>query len=267
MFFLKKFISWFLLPVPLLLECFVAGWLLRRYSRFKKTGTALKVFALVLFLAFGYGIGDGYLYSLERRYPPFDLSPERCAALRGVVVVVLGQGLPAQSDLPLRSRENRAFMLRLFEGMRVAKSIPDSHLIVSMAGAATDSEKQAFLDDFSGFLAFPTNRISMVTTARDTREEVALVYTVISNKVSVSGQAWPATIVATSASHIPRSLLLFKKVGMTPIAAPCDYLMREKKGWLDLSRLKILDGGGLMTIETTLHEAIGLLYGSLHKQK
>jgi len=262
MFFLKKFISWFLLPIPLILEFFIIGWLLHRYSRFKKTGTALKIFSLLLFLSFGYGIGDGYLYSLERRYPPFDPTPEECEQLRGGVVVVLGQGLPVGSDLPLRHRENRVFTLRLLEGLRVAKSIPDTHLIVSMAGGATESEKQAFLDDFVALLAFPTNRISMVTTARDTREEVALACAVISDKISVSGQAWPATIVATSASHIPRSLLLFQQAGVSVIAAPCDYLMREKKGWFDTSRVSILNGGKLQNIESTLHEGIGLIYTS-----
>ena len=263
MFFLKKFISWFLLPIPLILEFFIIGWLLHRYSRFKKTGTALKIFSLLLFLSFGYGIGDGYLYNLERRYPPFERTPEECEQLRGGVVIVLGQGLPVGSDLPVRYRENRAFMLRLLEGVRVAKCIPDSHLIVSMAGSATESEKWAFLDDFANLLTFPTNRISMVTTARDTREEVALAYAVINNRVSVSEEAWPATIVATSASHIPRSLLFFQQAGVNAIAAPCDYLTREKKGWLDRSRVTILNSASLMNAENTLHEGIGLIYTSI----
>jgi len=263
MFFLKKFISWFLLPIPLILEFFIIGWLLHRYSRFKKTGTILKIFSLLLFLSFGYGIGDGYLYSLERRYPPFDLTPEKCEQLEGGVVVVLGQGLKANSGLPIRHCESRAFMLRLLEGMRVAKCIPDSHLIVSMAGGATEGEKWAFLDDFAEFLAFPTNRISMVTTARDTREEVALASEVIRNRVTDTGQTLPVTIVATSASHIPRSLLIFQKAGLNPIAAPCDYQMHEKKEWLSKSRVKLLDGGRLMNIQGALHEGVGLIYETL----
>jgi len=263
MFFLKKFISWFLLPMPLILEFFIMGWVLHRYSRFKKMGTALKIFSLLLFLSFGYGIGDGYLYNLERRYPPFERTPEECEQLRGGVVVVLGQGLPVGSDLPVRYRENHVFTLRLLEGVRVAKCIPDSHLIVSMAGNATESEKRVFLDDFANLFAFPTNRVSMVTTARDTREEVALAYAVISNQVSASGQAWPAIVVATSASHIPRSLLIFQKAGLNPIAAPCGYQIRKKEGWLDRSRLRILNWERLLNIQSTLHEGFGLVYESI----
>ena len=263
MFFLKKIISSFLLPIPLILEFFVVGFLLYRYSRFKKTGTTLKVFAVILFLTFGCGVGDGYLYYLERLYPSFDPTPEQCEQLRGAVVVVLGQALSADSDLPVRHREGCVFMVRLLEGMRVAKNIPDSHLLVSMAGDATESEKQAFLDGFADIIALPAHRASMITAARDTREEVALTCAAISNRVSTVGAAWPAVVVATSASHIPRSLLLFKKAGMTPIAAPCDYRLYEKKGLFALSRLLILNGGHWSNAQRGLHEGIGLIYTSL----
>ena len=239
------------------------GWLLNRYSRFKKTGTGLKVCSLILFLAFSYGIGDGYLYHLERRYPPFDLAPEQCEHLRGGVVIVLGQGLADTSDLPIRYRGGSTFMMRLLEGMRVAKCIPDSHLVVSMAGDATNREKQVFLDDFCDTVVFPTNRVSMVTAARDTREEVALACAAIKNRRFSTGDAWPAIVVATSASHIPRSMLLFQKAGMTPIAAPCNYQIHAKKGLFDISRLRILDGGQFMQIQRTFHEGLGLVYTSM----
>jgi len=266
MFFLKKVISWFLLPVPLMLEFFIVGWILHRYSRFKKTGTGLKVFSLLLFLAFGCGLGDGFLYNLERRYPPFNLTPEQCEQLRGGVVIVLGQGLLGGSDLPIRHREGSVFLVRLLEGMRVAKCIPESRLIVSMAGDATENEKQTFLDNFCDTVAFPTNRVSMITTARDTREEVALACAVIRNRISSTGDAWPAIVVATSASHIPRSMLLFQKAGMTPIAAPCNYQVHVKKGLLDISRLRILDGGRLLSTQKAFHEGIGLVYEAIFRK-
>ena len=260
MFLLKKIISSFLMPIPLILEFFAIGLLFFRYSRFKKTGTGLKVFSVILFLAVGYGIGDGYLYDLERRYPTFNLTTEQCEPLKGAVVVVLGQGLPTDSDLPLRYRENRVFILRLLEGIRVAKCISESILIVSMAGNAMENDKRAFLDDLSTFLTFPSDRVSMITTARDTREEVALVRSVINNRGSNSQ---PAIIVATSASHIPRSILLFQKAGFSPIAAPCDYQISEKNGWLDISRMNILGRRRWINAETTFHEGIGLIYTSI----
>ena len=171
---LKKFISQFLMPMPLVCECFLLGWVLTRFTKYKKTGKCFSFLALFLFLLFGYGFGRTYLYNLERRYPPFDPTPEQCEALRGAPVVVLGQGMPIQSDLPLRYQNNPVFERRLFEGVRVAKLIPESRLIISMAGEASNSVKQAFLDGYMLQVNFPTNRVFMFTTARDTSEEAKL---------------------------------------------------------------------------------------------
>jgi len=171
---LKKFISQFLMPMPLVCECFLLGWVLTRFTKFKKTGKCFSFLALFLFLLFGYGFGRTYLYNLERSYPPFDPTPEQCEALRGAPVVVLGQGMPIKSDLPLRYQNNPVFERRLFEGVRCAKLIPESRLIVSMAGEASNSVKQAFLNGYMLQVNFPTNRVFMFTTARDTSEEAKL---------------------------------------------------------------------------------------------
>ncbi len=173
-FALKKFISQFLMPMPLVCECFLLGWILTRFTKYKKTGKVFYLLAFTLFLVFGYGFGRTYLYNLERRYPAFDPTPEQCEALRGAPVVVLGQGMPIKSDLPLRYQNNPVFERRLFEGVRVAKLIPESRLIVSMAGEASNSVKQAFLDGYMLQVNFPTNRVFMFTTARDTSEEAKL---------------------------------------------------------------------------------------------
>jgi uncharacterized SAM-binding protein YcdF (DUF218 family) len=171
---LKKFISQFLMPMPLVCECFLLGWVLTRFTKYKKTGKCFYLLAFTLFLLFGYGFGRTYLYNLERRYPPFDPTPEECEALRGAPVVVLGQGMPIKSDLPLRYQNNPVFERRLFEGVRCAKLIPESRLIVSMAGEASDSVKQTFLNGYMLQVNFPTNRVFMFTTARDTTEEAKL---------------------------------------------------------------------------------------------
>ena len=171
---LKKFISQFLMPMPLVCECFLLGWVLYRFTKYKKTGRFFTLLSLLFFLLFGYGFGRTYLYNLERQYPPFEPTPEQCEALRGTPIVVLGQGMPEKSDLPIRYQNNPVFERRLFEGVRVAKLIPDSHLIVSMAGDASNSVKQIALDDYMQRFNFPTNRVAMFTTARDTSEEAKL---------------------------------------------------------------------------------------------
>jgi uncharacterized SAM-binding protein YcdF (DUF218 family) len=257
---LKKFISQFLMPMPLVCECLLAGFILTRFTRYKKTGQCFYVVAFSLFLAFGYGFGRTYLSNLERQYPPFNPTPGQCEELRGTPIVVLGQGMPEKSDLPVRYQNNPVFERRLFEGVRVAKLIPDSHLIVSMAGAASDRAKQVALDDYLHQLSFSTNRVAMFTTARDTPEEAKLAKQAVEkcanarmlecangaasqvsnpptnalthartneranfSTLELSNFRTNGLILATSASHIPRSMRIFQKQGFAPIAAPCDF--------------------------------------------
>jgi len=301
MFFgLKKFISQFLMPMPLVCECFILGWLLYRFTQYKKTGRFFTLLSLLLFLAFSYGFGRTYLYNLERRYPSFDPTPEQCEALRGIPVVVLGQGMPETSDLPLRYQNNEVFDRRLLEGVRVAKLIPESRLIISMAGEATNTIKQLFLDEYMALVNFPTNRVFMFTTARDTSEEAACAKQMIekcvnarmrecangtSNQVATNEfpnsriPALPAVslipelpnssiralILATSASHIPRAMKIFEKAGMEPIAAPCDYTDVEKpeNTWKTWYLPPLPDGKNFEYCERTCYEWLGNLYESL----
>jgi uncharacterized SAM-binding protein YcdF (DUF218 family) len=293
LFYLKKTISQFLMPLPLVCECLLLGFILTRFTQYKKTGRFFTLLSLLLFLLSGYGFGRTYLYNLERRYPSFEPTPEQCEAYRGANIVVLGQGMPESSDLPLRYQENYVFERRLFEGVRVAKLIPESRLIISMAGEATNTVKQLFLDEYMSLVNFPTNRIFMFTTARDTSEEAACAKLLIRgqrsevrdqlsiNASSPTSDLRPPTsvlptntlthyrtnalLIATSASHIPRAMKIFQKAGMDPIPAPCDYTDGEKPtvGWKDWYLPPLPNGKKFDQSERAFYEWLGNLFESL----
>jgi uncharacterized SAM-binding protein YcdF (DUF218 family) len=213
--------------------------------------------------------------------------------------------MPVKSDLPLRYQNNPVFERRLFEGVRVAKLIPESRLIVSMAGEASNSVKQAFLDGYMLQINFPTDRVTMFTTARDTTEEAKLARQVISTKCSVisnqcsviSGANFRTNslasshsqnfrtlelpgrrsfseggsnfrtnvlILTTSAAHLPRSIKIFQKLGLNPIASPCDYtqLTNEKVQWFSFM-LPFPSGNNFEVSQCALHEWLGSLYESV----
>lgn len=299
-FALKKFISQFLMPMPLVCECFLLGWVLYRFTRYKKTGKSFTFLSLFLFLLFGCGFGRTYLYNLERRYPPFDPTPEQCEALRGVSIVVLGQGMPVKSDLPFRYQNNSVLERRLFEGVRVAKLIPDSRLIVSMAGDASTSAKQAALSHYLQQLNLPTNRVVMFTTARDTAEEAKLanerirecsnarmrecangVSNLPTNALMNSrtnellpaltncrtnelNNTLPRIVLATSAAHIPRSMKIFQKKGLNPVASPCDYIEIVPSDFQLFSyMLPFPTGNNFEVAQCALHEWLGGVYESM----
>lgn len=68
-------------------------------------------------------------------------------------------------------------------------------------------------------------------------------------------------ILVTSAIHMPRSIALFRKFGMNPIAAPTNFISTEQ------SHISIESffptPGSLGKAQVAIHEYIGLLWVSL----
>ncbi len=248
----KRFVAQFLMPMPLVVEVFVLGWLLSRLTRFKRTGTGLKVLAGCLFLAFSYGFGSGHLSRIERKHPIFDPTPAQCEQLSGCDVLVLGQGMVLASALPLRFRVNGTFYMRLLEGVRVGRLLPDSRILVSMAGDAPLEDKHRFVREFAETVGVPACRFLVLDGARDTAEEVQMALDV----------ARPhALVVATSASHMPRALQIIRDTGVTAVSAPCDFTHTSRDApEFSLRNLPLPSGHGFELSKRAAHEWLGSIY-------
>ena len=62
-------------------------------------------------------------------------------------------------------------------------------------------------------------------------------------------------IIVTSASHMKRSMLIFKKLNLNAIAAPTNYLSHEEK-----SLKEYFSGKNIRKIEIAIHEYLGLIW-------
>lgn len=277
-YFLKKFISQFLMPLPLVFEVYLLGWLLAQFSSYKRTGQCVKGFAILLLIIFGYGLGaEKYLYSLERLYPSIELRAADFANLKGSAIVVLGQGFPEKSDLPLRFQANASFLQRLEEGMRLYRMIPDAKLLVSMAGDADRSMKEQFVDAYALEHSLKRAGIQLITSSRDTSDEVRLAIDLaMTNRL----------VIVTSATHLPRAVKIASKelvrrrmpyavvpAGDLPEAAcerrfgfllipfPCDYLYASRsKPTLRLWDLPLPSAEGFRMIQHAFYEGLGNRY-------
>ena len=277
-FVVKKFISQFLMPIPLVFEFLFLGWLLARFSRYKRTGSCLKGFAMLLFISFSYGMGaEKYLYALERRYPPIDLSAADFASLGGGTIIVLGQGLPEKSDLPLRYQTTASFQQRLQEGARLYRKIPDAKMIISLAGNVDLSLKERLIDQYAMEHDLKRADIQLITSANDMSDEARLAMKlVMTNRL----------VIVTSAAHLPRAVKIFSKelvrrrlqydvmtVGMLPvlsseqrsvhvlIPAPCDYWYVEQSVPMKfrLWELPLPSAEGIRRTQHALYEWLGNL--------
>ena len=71
-------------------------------------------------------------------------------------------------------------------------------------------------------------------------------------------------ILVTTASHMPRSMALFKKLGMQPIPAPTDHAMKRRQGIHP--GVFFPNSGKIRNAELVFHEYLGLAWAKLRGQ-
>ncbi len=249
-FFLKSIISRLLHPVPVLFCLLVLGCVLRLFPKTRRLGKLVHWFDLALFLAFGFGLFNGTLERLERTCPPFPGDDAAfCASLRGATVTVLGNGFDS-AGLPPRLEGNDCFRQRLSEGAFVYHCIPESRLALSVSGRASVAEKRAAVLEWAVTYGIATNRLDFYTGARDTADEAR-------ETLRLAGTN--RVVIVTSASHMPRSMAIFRACGCDPVPAPCEYVFFGPSThwrWYDWHfGVRNFDRA-----ERVMHEKIGLLY-------
>jgi uncharacterized SAM-binding protein YcdF (DUF218 family) len=182
----------------------------------KRPTAALRTFAIA-FAFLLLGSLSGWTYNQRRQaefmYPPLhvDRIEHKPSA---PLVVVLGTGFNSDPELPFTSQVSGTFLARLLEGVRVHRLYPDSKLVVSIAGRATEAEKREFFAQMTKLLSLDPQKIVLITTAKSTDDEVLAVQELSSGH---------ATIVVTSAGHMPRAMILFETAELSPIAAPTEF--------------------------------------------
>jgi len=281
-FFVKKFISQFLMPIPLIMLLYLGGWLLFRFTAYKKMGRVLIASAAICFVLFGYGAGaERYLYRLERMYVPVELNAEGVGKYLGAAIVVLGQGLPEHSDLPLRFQTSSSFQMRLQEGARLNKMIPQSQLVVSLAGEVDVAIKQQYLDCYAKDHGLARDRMHLISEARDTSEEARLALDCVKTN---------NLFLVTSASHLPRAVKIFtqeinrRKMPMKLagtkgcerdcgngekrllVPVPCDYTSVATNQYsFHIWDLPLPSINGFSTAQHAWYEWLGNMYEDLRK--
>lgn len=260
LFILKRLAGQFLAPLPLVTLLFLLGWLVACSARRRRLGRLLQLGAALLFLVFSVGGLERFLYRLEQAYPPFDPTPARVDELRGAEIVVLGQGLDPDATLPVRFRDNDAFRNRMLEAARVARLVPGSRLLVSMAGSAAPADKRSALAEYAALFAVAPERLVMIGGGIDTESEARLALAVAQSS---------NVIVVTSASHLPRAMPLFARAAHTHtnafrlIAAPADFQVRKQYPRYSWSQLPLPSSDYCQNADRLFHETWGNLFEKL----
>ena len=91
--------------------------------------------------------------------------------------------------------------------------------------------------------------------SKDTKDEARLVKHIVKKD---------RFILVTAASHMPRSMALFRKQGMNPIPAPTEHLVKKRQ---KVSPGLFFPGASnLRKVERAFHEYLGLVWGKIRGQ-
>ena len=242
-FILSKLLQAALLPSALLVELAAAGLLLRRLW-FGRVLLALGVGGLFVCLLLP--VDSWALRPLEARFPPVTVFPARVDG-----VIVLGGAIDE-----LTSRDHATPVLndaanRMTTFVILARHYPNAKLVFSggsgalIQGVSTEAEfARSLLTD----LGIPPGRVLYEDKSRTTEESVPLLRALVKRD---PGEVW---VLVTSASHMPRSVGVFRRAGWDVLPWPTGPHART--GLFPMSRPF---GAKLAALDAAAHEWAGLL--------
>ncbi len=171
-------------------------------------------------------VGQWLLQPLESRFPPATLPAQ--GGVDGIVV--LGGAI----DLAVSERQPQTALNdageRLFALIELARRYPQAPVIYTDGlgqllgdGAGIEQAARRLLAS----QGVPAGRVRFDATARNTYDNALIAKRLAAPK---PGQRW---LLVTSASHMPRAVGIFRKVGWDVIAYPVDYTVALPDSWRD----------------------------------
>jgi uncharacterized SAM-binding protein YcdF (DUF218 family) len=274
-FFIKKLVSRLLFPVPLCAELLVIGLILLLFTKRQKLAKVFLIAATALFLAISLPLLPPLAMApLERQYPAvFPINQEPATANREPrtanflqassliphpsLICVLGQGVSANTNLPANARFTQEFLPRLIEAARLQKATPGSTILVSIAGKVIpEPDKTKVLAEFYSMFGITTNQFAVYGDALDTVSEIQFFKTKAgTNRV----------FLVSSASHLPRAMLLARRYQLDAVPAGGGYQADETKDTkspFDPSSL-FPNAGSIFVSERAVYEYMGLAFEKL----
>jgi len=220
-FLVKNTLSTLLMPLTMgIVFGLIALWYLHK-NRLKRAKIFLTLMLLWIVLFSYRPIAHLALEPLETQYSKLDTIP------KNVHYILLLGG----------DKNNRTW-----EGLRLYHKIPNAKIVTSGCKHQAQKIKQLLVDS-----GIPEKDILMQTEPKDTKEEA------IAIKKRLGKEKF---FLVTSASHMPRSMAIFKTEGLNPIPAPTAF--QDKNAFNSPPQGKYLN-----QTERAWHEYLGLLWAKI----
>jgi len=259
LFWLKKVVGYWLMPLPFSLGLIVVGALLMKFTERRRLGRGLIIIGgLWLLVCTNAGIGTWMVRGLESQYPSQPALLENTSLpaplARCDFVAVLGGGHTYVPGWPANHQLSPSAHARIIEGVRLVRQMPRARLIVSgplneRVGGPTHAR---MLADVAVSLGVARDRIIEIDTSRDTENEAIAIRRITGDR--------PVALV-TSAWHMSRSMALCQGQKIDAVACPADYCAQTDR--MIVSDFYRWNLGGLERSTKAVHEFIGATWSRL----
>ncbi len=242
-FVLKKFITFFVEPYGIVFSLFFIGLYFLFLNKYTQAKRSLFISFTLLFL-FAYPPFANFLISnLENQYPKYSLTN------KVKYIHVLGSGHNDDDSQPLSSQISSASIKRDLEGILIHKTMPKTKIIFTGYAGNTSISNAKINKKLALSLGINKNNLIINSKPKDTKEEALFSKTIVGKE---------PFILVTSATHMPRSMMLFESLGLHPIPAPTNFYKKKIDTYFDAPDIE-----SFMKSQIAVHEYIGILWTKL----
>lgn len=222
MFFVMSKIFWGLVqPVSLIFLLLLGSWLLTLWGRRAMGLVSGAAGLLLLALSSFTTLGVLLIEPLEDRFAPPQAMPPVVNT-----IVMLGGATSGRVSTARQVTELSEAGDRLTETLRLARFYPEARIVLSggtgLLVADGEPEAETAARFFEG-LGIARGRLVLESASRNTDENAELTKAMLGDNPGV-------VALVTSAFHMPRSVGLFRKVGIEVVAWPTDYRSAGNEG-------------------------------------
>jgi len=255
MFLVKKISSLLLLPLSIFLGLLIIGTVLIVFSDKQMGGKIFIIVGLLMFILLSFE-GVPYLLLLPLEYHYNSLYESSSSVLVEKYpdvrwIIVLSGGHTSSPEIPLTLQSTRVTMVRLVEGIRLKKIYPNAKLVLSGGDRYNEISDADAMFSMAKDLGVDEHDIVLENNSGGTEEQARLIQPIVGTD---------RCILVTSAAHMVRAVALFHKMGVDPIPAPTDYLVKTRN---ITDRFFYPNEESLLKSRTALHEYAGILWAKL----
>lgn len=242
-FLLKKSISYVLEPFGMVLVLFFVGLYFLYTRKCKQSKIFLTLSFFTMFLYAYPPFSNFLITNLENQYPKYEYNSQV------KYIHVLGSGHNTDSTQPLSSQVGDASIKRDVEGIIIHFKTDYSKIIFTGYEGFTDVATATMNANLAKALGVDKENLIISPKPKDTQEEALFAKTIVGEEPFV---------LVTSATHMPRAILLFRSLGLNPIPAPTNFYKEEMDSYLKLPRI-----GSFYKSQIAVHEYLGIVWGKL----